>query len=144
MTQKDVFMQVAWQYYGVPYHFGGANHKGIDCSGLVVECLKSVGLMKAFDDATADQIWKKYLTAHGEKDHAEEGTLAFWFDDGGKAYHVAICIDDYYCLTADGGSSQVFGTKWEDVADALNAFIKVRPIDHRKSKPKFVHIFEED
>jgi hypothetical protein len=87
------------------------------------------------NDLSADGLWRKFKSY--EKPNPREGRIAFWFT-GKKATHVAICEDDEYCFTADGGGSRV-----KTVADAwkYNAFIKTRPIFHRKSIPRFVDIF---
>ncbi len=137
---REMFLNIANRYWGTPYIFGGNSAYGIDCSGLVIECLKSIGFMLLKEDDTSDGLWQRYFAKHGESELPDRGMLAFWFDDTGKAYHVAICLDDFYCLTADNGSSKVTSP---DIAQAVNAYVKIRPIQHRRSKPKFIDIFKK-
>lgn len=136
--QQWVFMEYAKRFLGTPYRWGGDDFLGIDCSGLVIECLKACGVMKPHDpDTTADGLWKKFSGQY-KVVQPQSCALAFWFDSTGKAYHIAICTSEYFCITADGGTST---TNSLSDADKQNAFVKYRPIDHRNSKPQFVYIF---
>jgi len=137
-TAKYWFLEVAKTFLHTPYRWGGDDPTGIDCSGLVVECLESCGKISA--DHTADGLWRKFKTAY-EVEKPTAGCLAFWLDANGRAYHVAICLDAWVCLTADGGGSKVL-----TLQDAVmnNASVKIRPIDHRGVKPKYVNIFSEE
>ena len=135
-TARYWFLKVAQSLIHTPYHWSGDDPTGFDCSGLVVECLKSVGRMPAHD-ATADDLWRRFHQL--EVVYPTSGCLAFWFNAEGEAYHVAICLDARVCLTADGGGSQT-----QTLADAIeqNAFVKIRPIDHRSTAPKFLDLFQ--
>lgn len=136
--QQLILLETAKRFLGTPYRWGGDDVLGIDCSGMVIECLKACGLMKSHEpDTTADGLWKKF-SGTGKIPQAQACALAFWFNDEGKAYHVAVCTSAYFCITADGGGSK---TNTLDDADKQNAFVKYRPIDHRGSKPLFVNIF---
>lgn len=130
------FLEVARLYLKDWYTWGGDDPSGIDCSGLVVECLKSVGLIPLHSDYSAEGLW--HLFEKRRAPGAQSGSLAFWFDSTGKATHVAICLDAVFCITADGGGRHV-----KTVEDAIkhNAFIKVRRIDHRDKEPKFINPF---
>jgi len=130
------FLQVARSMLNMFYRWGGDDPSGFDCSGVAVECLKVCGLIPLHSDYSAEALWTKFIDK--ETPTPDAGCLAFWFDSTGKAIHVAICLDPTYCLTADGGGSHV-----KTVEDAVkyNAFIKVRRIDHRKTKPQFVNPF---
>lgn len=127
-------METAKSYLGTPYKWGGDDFSGVDCSGLINECLKACGQIASQMDFTSDGLWRRYVEF--EVDDPELGDLIFWFDKK-IAYHVAIAYIEGYCITADGG-----GSKTKDYQDAIdqNAFIKYRPISHRKSKPRFVRI----
>lgn len=136
-TARLMFMEVAWSYLKTPYLWGGDDPMaGIDCSGLVVECLKSVGAISLKDDLSADSLWHKW--PHLRVAEPGRGALAFWFNAEGKATHVAICWDKEYCITPDGGGS---ATLTPQDAVKQNAFVKIRRIDHRASQPKFVNLF---
>ena len=131
---RTLAQQVAWCNYGLPYRWGGDDPlKGFDCSGFVIEVLKSVGVLPAAGDWTADSLYRRFTRlaeAHGIN-HArslpEAGVLAFWSYEGirDKKRHVEICIDADHAIGASGGGSLV-----QTEADAVqqNAFIKVRPL----------------
>ena len=136
-TARMMFMDVAWSHLNTPYRWGGDDPMaGFDCSGLVVECLKSIGAIGLREDYGANAMWQKWRGR--EVSDPYRGVLAFWFDGTGTATHVAICWDRDYCITADGGGSK---TLTERDAIEQNAFIKVRRIDHRLCSPKFTNLF---
>lgn len=134
---KYWFIQTAMSFQNTLYRWGGDGPSGLDCSGLVVECLKSIGIMAGDSDATANHIFLQH--AADEVDAPTEGCLAFWFS-GSRATHVAICLDEDVCLTADGGGKEIHTRE-----DAIRrkAFVKVRPIFHRQTPPRFVNLFQE-
>lgn len=132
------FLQVAFYFFGKPYIFGGKGSRGIDCSGLVVECLKTIGAMSLKGDLTAQGLYARFKEY--EVDKPVTGALAFWYNgQRRKMTHVAICIDEEYCITADGG-----GRKTKTVMDAMTAQarVKIRRIDHRMKYPKFINLFQ--
>ena len=134
--QKKVFISTAYSYLKEWYIWGGDDPDGFDCSGLVIECLKSIGFILDKEDATANGIWKLYKEK--QVPNPTEGCLVFYFNSRGIAYHVGICVDPYHCINADGGNS-----KCKTIQDAkkYDAFIKIRPIDKRKSKRTYVNLF---
>ena len=52
MDKRELFVDVLWNYLGTWYSWGGDDPEGFDCSGLVVEGLKSVGMIPRGGDAT--------------------------------------------------------------------------------------------
>jgi D-gamma-glutamyl-meso-diaminopimelic acid endopeptidase CwlS len=136
MYARGHFVKEAERHHGRFYIWGGDDPSGFDCSGLVVECLKAVGRLKGNEDLSADGLWHRFKAYKVER--PREGCMIFWFNDGGRATHTAIAIDEEFCFTADGGGSRV-----RTMQDAIkyNAFIKTRPIMARSSMPRFVDIF---
>jgi cell wall-associated NlpC family hydrolase len=129
LTKRDLAVQVAWQWYGKPYLWGGDDPlAGIDCSGFVIEILKSVGILPHEGDWTAEELWQRFQ--HVQVLVPTVGCLAFWGKE--KMTHVEFCLDEQFCIGASGG-----GSKTTSLADAIkdNAYIKVRPI-HYRGKPK--------
>lgn len=126
MTQREVVLRVAWHYLGTPYIWGGDTSRGFDCSGLVIECLKSVGRFARGQDTTADGLRRMYRKV----DFRERlpADLVFWMR-GPRAIHVGIVLDptDLY-LGAEGGGS--WATDPKSALDR-NAMIKVRPLESR-------------
>jgi len=135
--QRYWFIKIAESFLGKWYIYGGDDPDGFDCSGMVIEGLKSVGEIKLHEDASADDLWKKYQAR--QISQPEAGDLAFWFTEE-RATHVAVCISPFFCITADGGGS---ATLTLEDARKQNAFIKIRHIWHRKNNPKFVNVFKE-
>ena len=134
---KRWFMETIMGFRNLPYRWGGDDPMtGFDCSGMVVEGLKSVGVIPLHRDFSADGLWRRFNAF--EVPEPVRGCLAFWFKGPG-AIHVAVCLDDAVCLTADRGGSRTLSP--ED-AEEQNAFIKIRPIDHRSTSPKFINVFE--
>lgn len=129
------FLMIALRYLGTPYIWGGDDPSGFDCSGFVIECLKSTGFVDEHFDSTADGLLHKY--ADKIVPDPSEGALMFFLDASGKAYHVVICLDDKFQIGASGGGSgdTVPTASWRD-----NAYVKIRPIK-KTVLTKFVQLF---
>ena len=122
---RDIALQIAFSYIGRPYIWGGDDPSGFDCSGFIIEILKSVGRLPRSGDWTASQLsqkWQRTGTPH-------RGDLVFWENEHHKVIHVEMCIGDGLAIGASGG-----GSKTLTAADAWkqNAYIKVRPIMSRR------------
>ena len=120
----ELATKVAWSLHGKPYIWGGDDPMaGFDCSGFVIEILKSVGVLPRGGDWTADGLWRMFSTRQTML--PSEGCLAFWTSDGTHARHVEYCINDSTTIGASGGGSDTV-----TIQDAIenNAYIKVRPI----------------
>jgi len=122
--QRGWALKIVWDYHGTPYIWGGDGFY-FDCSGLIIEALKSVGVLPRKGDWTASNLalgmgWKKV-------EIPKPGDLVFW-KSGRKIVHVEMCLGDGLAIGASGG-----GSKTLTVADAIkhNAFVKIRPIKSR-------------
>ena len=135
---RDHAITTALAYLGIPYIWGGDDPSGFDCSGFVIECLKSAGILTGVVDYTAEQLRASLI---GNVISApRRGALQFLLGPAGRAYHVVICLDEYFQIGASGGTE-----KTATSADAWrqNAYIKIRPIsDHRRSI--FIDPFREE
>lgn len=127
MSKCEIALKIAWSYRGLWYKWGGDDPSGFDCSGLIVEILKSVGIIKRQTDYTASGLWNKFQ--HHVILTPKAGALVFWKTAYGTINHVEICIDGEHAIGASGG-----GSKTLTEADAIrqNAFIKIRPIVGRE------------
>jgi cell wall-associated NlpC family hydrolase len=121
-SARHWFLKTALAYLGTPYVWGGDDPSGFDCSGLVIEALRSVGLIEGAD-FTADDLLKKFASQIVTE--PERGCLIFFLNSEGRAVHVGICLDRFFMIEAGGGDSKV-----TDAASAWqrNAFVKIRPI----------------
>jgi cell wall-associated NlpC family hydrolase len=141
MDKRQTAIMIAWSFLGRPYIWGGDDPvKGFDCSGFVIECLKSVGVLPRAGDWTAqglkDYFKDNIVTTPGP------GRLAFWQNrDKSRIIHVEMCIDKELCIGASGGGSK---TLTSEDAIKQNAYIKIRPFKSRSRLWGFVDPFKEE
>lgn len=128
MTKRELAIDVAKGFLNLPYKWGGNDAvAGFDCSGLVVEILQSVGILKRNEDFTAHGLKNIF----NETDVLEPGNLVFWdWNKDEKIDHVEMIafIDDngeVFTIGASGGGS---ATTTESAAIAQNAYVKIRPL----------------
>ena len=131
---RDIMVRQAFCYLGTPYRWGGDDPMtGFDCSGFVVELLKSVGLIKRNADYTASGLFGLFAKIQ-EGTRKQPGDLVFWKNKNGAIVHVEMYCGTGVAIGASSGSSKTM-----TVADAAaqNAFIKIRPIESRAGFCKF-------
>jgi hypothetical protein len=134
--RRQVALKTAWSYLGKPYLWGGDDPMaGFDCSGFIVEILKSVGILPRKGDWTAQGLWDKFLEHDLEIPYA--GCLVFW-ESNGRVIHVEMCITSDLSIGASGG-----GSRTDSLQDAIdqNAYIKIRPFETRKGVKGFMDPF---
>lgn len=125
-------------YLGTPYIWGGDDPSGFDCSGFVIECLKTTGIIKEKEDYTADGLLRQFSSRLVEK--PREGALLFMLNQKGKTTHVMICLDGHFQIRASGGTKNTVDPKaaWRD-----NAYVKIRPIRFNSSRMKVADPFQD-
>lgn len=119
LEKRELMLDLAMRWLGKPYLWGGDDPMaGFDCSGLVVEVLKSVGALPREGDWTAEQLRQRFP----KTSIPERGRLVFWGET--VATHVELLLDGELSIGASGG-----GSKTLTLEDAIrqNAYIKVRP-----------------
>lgn len=126
VANSKIILDYALAFLGVPYVWGGSTFDGVDCSGLVLEVLKARGVMSGSLDMTAQDLFLR--TASGGVLRPEAHALAF-FGKNNIATHVGYCINDNLMVEAGGGSSTCTNRA---VAEKLGAFVRLRPVFHRK------------
>ena len=138
---RNIATKVAWHLHGTPYRWGGDDPtEGFDCSGFVIEILKSVGILPRSGDWTASMLWSWF----GEKQVISpyEGCLAFWNNGPeDRIVHVEYCLSDKLTIGASGGGSSTISP---EAASLSNAYIKVRPILNNTKLKGYVDPFMED
>lgn len=128
MNKRDLGLEVLKRNLGLPYRWGGNDPMyGFDCSGLMIEVLKSVGIVERNFDTTSDGLSRLFP----ETDILQPGVMVYWdWDKDGKVDHVEMIasVDDngeIYTVGASGGGS---ATTSLDSAAASDAYVKVRPL----------------
>lgn len=99
---------------------------GFDCSGLIIEGLKGIGLLSDGVDMTANDLMN--LFRHKQVLEPDEGCLIFYLNPSGKAFHVEACLNKSTIIGAMGGSSETT-TNLEAILQ--NAFVKIREFGSR-------------
>lgn len=128
MDKKALALDIAKKFLNLPYRWGGNDPmEGFDCSGLVIEILKSVGKFPLNKDTTAHGLSLLYP----ETGIYGPGTLVFWDWNGDKrADHVEmiVYVDDsgeIFTIGASGGDNT---TTNMTNAQAQDAYVKIRPL----------------
>lgn len=138
---RDLAVAVAWSYYGTWYKWGGDDPSGIDCSGFILEILKSVGLVDHTWDATADTLKDLFFMDSVAESELKPGCLVFWMN-GDTATHIEMIIEvspQVFLIGASGGGPEVLT---EGDAIKANAFVKIRPLHYRKGPRIYVDPFD--
>lgn len=126
MDKRDIALKVAFHYLGRPYIWGGDNPSvGFDCSGYVIEILKSCDILPPNGDWTAHGLYGMFVNR--KVTIPTTGCLVFW-ERTGRMRHVEFCLNDFLSIGASGGGSDTIG---EDDAIAADAYIKVRAFQKR-------------
>jgi len=145
MEDRELALKVAWGFLGIPYRWGGNDPMaGFDCSGFIVEVLKSTGHLPRGVDLTANGLYQKFYLNGKQIADPYGGCLVFWGDKVcgimTQAYHVEMCVDCFRSIGASGG-----GGSTVTVQDAIeaDAYIKVRPFSSRASICGFADPFSK-
>jgi cell wall-associated NlpC family hydrolase len=127
MYSQVVLYDYAMRMVGLPYRWGGNDLvDGLDCSGLCVELLQSVGILPKDFDSSAAGLWS--FPAFSKADTARFGSLAY-FGLLTSVTHIGFCLNETLMLEAGGGGSK---TTSREAAAEQNAYVKIRPIKSRK------------
>lgn len=124
---RNLAIEYLKSYLGKFYKWGGDDPSGFDCSGLVIEVLKSCGVLPRAGDWTAAGLFNMFDPV--DRDSIRPGDLVFWHGARiASIIHVEMMINESIAIGASGGGSATL-----TMADAIkqNAFIKPRPIDSR-------------
>lgn len=130
MDSYEILRAYALSFLGLPYSWGGDDPiNGFDCSGLVLELLKSQGLWGKGD--ASSQSMFNYFVQEGPSAlvaFPAFGTILFYGRDAKNITHTAFSLNQTLMLEAGSGDSTVTS---KETAAKKNAFIRVRPINAR-------------
>lgn len=146
----SIMIKCAMSFYNVPYIYGGnGSNGGIDCSGLINEILKSVGLVTN-EDRTAKGLYNLLTKVKEPKAsyEPEVGDIVFYGRDVKRISHVAMVIeilkdadkDLIFIIEAGGGNST---TDTLEEAVARGAMVRIRPMLHRSDLVAIVSPFKK-
>lgn len=109
----DALVSYAEDHLGKPYRLGANGKKAIDCSQLVVEALKTAGVVGEKFDTTAAGF--RGMSEAKKVSQVEKGDLLFLHKKSGHVSHVAIALSapdsKGYIEIIDASSSQGAVTK---------------------------------
>ena len=88
VSKDNSLIEAARAYMGVPYKLGGNDHKGIDCSGLICNSFKKIGIeLPRISWQQSDY----YPTIRAED--IRKGDLVFFYTGGSFVNHVGIVTE---------------------------------------------------
>jgi len=115
----------AMSMLGTPYLYGGNSRlKGLDCSGFVNECLRSVGIIEN-KDYSAQMLYSELSTKDGYRSVLKRGSLLFFGPSRHKITHVGLALNSDLMIESGGGDRNT--TKFFDAVNR-NAMVRIRPI----------------
>ena len=107
---------------------------GWNCSGLISEGLRGVGLIGHNERLSVLDIYKRFANTV-VTDRPVKGDILFYgtMKPGAEPelVHVAAMLDDYHIIEAGGGNGSV---DTDEEAAKKNAFVRIRPVEFRESE----------
>ena len=93
--ERNLFIENAKKYLGVPYVWGGTSKKGVDCSGLTYLAAQAIGIQIPRTAALQYQA-----STHIKDSERQPGDLVFFSENGTKVSHVGIYLGDNKMINA--------------------------------------------
>ena len=112
-------VDIALKYFGIPYQWGGNKpEEGFDCSGFVLECMRSIGLYPEGNDISAQGIHDYLVKKNLMTPTSSRGRFLFFGRDIHSITHIAIGIDNRLMIEAGG----------EGRTSTNHGYVRIRPI----------------
>lgn len=85
----DSLLCVAFRLEGTPYHYGGKNEAGFDCSGYTRFLYQQLGVSL---NASAAEQFRQGVEVHA--DSLQQGDLVFFQHSNGRIFHVGMYVGE--------------------------------------------------
>ncbi len=95
-------LKTAQRFLGVPYQWGGATAKGLDCSGFVQTLFRLHGIVLPRDSVDQFRFVKRQSYVYRDGRDLQYGHLAFFGESDAKVSHVALGLADGRYIHARG------------------------------------------
>ena len=131
----EAMISTAYEYLGDPYVVfrSTAPHSGgVDCSGLVMQCLYAAGFdpypatpeHHSYTEYDSRTLWNEVDMPHIDPSEMERGDLVFYKKKASSKYinHVAICLGNGYVIEA--WPNKV--TEWTDTRTPSSTALRAR------------------
>ena len=122
-------VDIALLFHGTRYSFGGNGiETGIDCSGLVCESLRSIGLLDK-RDLTAQGIFDYFESLH-KQGRGFRNRMLFFGKSVTKITHTSIAMDWELMIEAGGEGS----------IETDKGYVRIRPISNRRDLVAYINL----
>lgn len=126
---KNDFKAIMLQFVNIVYLWAGKSPvTGLDCSGLVEQLLRIIGV-----DPPATQNAQSFYNYFSQRPHTNEfktGALCFYGSSPQSITHIGMSFDDEEAIIESrGGTSQTINAA---IAGKQDACTSIRPCNHRK------------
>lgn len=125
---------VALKFMNIPYVWGGNTpEEGFDCSGLVAECLRSVGKLDS-SDYSAQMLFNKF-SATANTSTVQRDAVLFFGRDIDHVSHVAISLGqdkmgEAYMIEAGGEGRPKIDSNGNEIPNT-RGYVRIRPVSNR-------------
>ncbi len=143
LTSQEIAVRRAISLLDTPYKWNGKRvlrDGGLDCSGLVEDCLATALGRLPYAQAKASfqqlEFWGQYVTIYDDHPEGEDvtGWLIYWLNTAKtRVCHVEIAVTSHLSIGARG-DSRTKGDDWLEVAKQYDMRAKCRATFGRSRK----------
>jgi len=101
---QAAFFHKALDFLGKPYKWGGQDESEVDCSGLVIECIRAIPGFGEVPDLNAEGIRRDYCRPYVSK-AGSFIRLGFLIPSGKEATHVVVFLPDSSAYVHSSGTA---------------------------------------
>lgn len=120
-TDDEILYDYAISYYHTPFRWKGKSIlEGLDSASLVIDILKSAGLLFPSFDGNAQHLFNM-LSDEYHDDLQKIGAIAFYGKSSSKIYHCGFMLNDTMMIEMGNGNSNI-----ETIEEAISNNSKAR------------------